>query len=78
MTTAADIVYQHLQNMPESLVNEILDFSEYLANKYQETDKLQTRPTKRNEALFKLAGIAPGTGEPVARRHDDYLYGKKS
>jgi len=68
--TTADIVYQHLQKMPDSLVNEILDFTEYLANKYQ------TRPTKRNEALFKLAGIAQGTGEPVARRHDDYLYGK--
>jgi len=31
-------------------------------------------PTKTNIALSKLAGIAQGTGEPIAEKHDDYLY----
>jgi len=75
--TTAELVYQQLQNMPDTLVNEVLDFTEYLSSKYQTTDKLQTYPAKKNEALFKLAGIAQGTGEPVGRHHDDYLYGKK-
>jgi len=30
--------------------------------------------TKTNIALSKLAGIAQGTGESVAEKHDDYLY----
>lgn len=31
-------------------------------------------PIKTNIALSKLTGIAQGTGESIAEKHDDYLY----
>jgi len=31
-------------------------------------------PIKTNVALAKLTGIAQGTGESIAEKHDDYLY----
>ncbi len=72
MMTTVDIVYQHFQKMPESLVKEVLNFTEYLAEKYSQTDNFQAT----NEALFKLTGIAQGSGESVGRNHDNYLYSK--
>lgn len=32
---------------------------------------------KNSDLLFSLIGIGSGDGSPVARRHDDILYGKK-
>lgn len=32
---------------------------------------------KNSDPLFSLIGIGSGDGSPVARRHDDMLYGRK-
>jgi hypothetical protein len=32
--------------------------------------------TESNSAIMQLAGIAEGTGEPIGKDHDVYLYGQ--
>ncbi len=35
-------------------------------------------PFTADDPLWSVMGIGHGTGEPVARKHDDYLYRKSS
>jgi non-ribosomal peptide synthetase component E (peptide arylation enzyme) len=45
---------------------------------HPDAQEVLTAPIKTNLALTKLAGIAQGSGESIAEKHDDYLYGMKN
>lgn len=32
---------------------------------------------RRDDPIFEIIGMGEGDGEPVARNHDDYLYGER-
>lgn len=45
--TTTDVIHQKLKNLPESLVSEVLDFTEYLEQKWQKQQTSQS-PEKFN------------------------------
>jgi hypothetical protein len=64
---------------------QVLDAVKQLTS--QEREQLETalresRPSEEypvfmaDDPLWNLVGVGKGTGEPVARQHDDYLYRK--
>jgi len=38
-------------------------------------EALSKRKIRKDDPIFDIVGIGEGDGKPVARNHDDYLYG---
>jgi hypothetical protein len=67
---------ENLERLPESYIQEILDFAEFIRKKrYRgKTPKKKSKLTPKKDPILKLMGIADI--EPFANKIDQELYGQ--
>ena len=73
--TAAERLYQLIQSLPESQINEVLDFAEFLYQKQLATSQLSVIPPGTLTGLrgiAKRSGLAPSDDE-LQTEYTDYL-----
>jgi hypothetical protein len=63
--------YQALQTIAKQQKESI----DILISRYLTQVGIADSTTESNSAIMQLAGIAEGTGEPIGKDHDVYLYG---
>jgi hypothetical protein len=69
-----DLTYQQVLDAVKQLTSQ--------ERKQLETVLQESRPSEEypafttDDPLWNVVGVGKGTGEPVARQHDDYLYRK--
>lgn len=68
--TTAELVYQHVQKLPESVAAEVLDFVRFLEQKQAGTDNRQTRPPPQPGSAKGRIWIAEGFDAPLADFED--------
>jgi hypothetical protein len=75
--TAAEKLYQLIQTLPESQIDEVLDFAEFLQQKHRTTPRAKNKNITSG-TLTGLRGIAKRPGTPpsdaeLQAEYTDYL-----
>ena len=68
--TTAELVYQHLQKLPESVAAEVLDFVQFLERKQAGADNRPTRPPRQPGSAKGRIWIAEDFDAPLSDFED--------
>lgn len=69
-----DLTYQQVLDAVKQLTSEEQQQLEAMLRENRPSEEYPAFTT--DDPLWNVVGVGKGTGEPVARQHDDYLYRK--
>ena len=69
-----DLTYQQVLDAVKQLTSEEQQQLEATLRERRSSEEYPAFTT--DDPLWNVVGVGKGTGEPVARQHDDYLYRK--
>ena len=69
-----DLTYQQVLDAVKQLTSQEREQLEAVLRESRPSEEYPAFTT--DDPLWNVVGVGKGTGEPVARQHDDYLYRK--
>jgi hypothetical protein len=69
-----DLTYQQVLDAVKQLTSQEREQLETVLRESRPSEEYPAFTT--DDPLWNVVGVGKGTGEPVARQHDDYLYRK--